>query len=165
MNPNMEIYKTFVEVFRGYLDTALTANIWFYALTGAIVSYYLSNQKKAPYLTYSLFLPFILGVLIIIISVAGIRQAHRIEEMMLKDAGNIQLEHVPAVEVLVSFLKSSVGLISLVCICLALILVFADSSLSEAQLKKKIRKKKWLWVVLITLVGSYYFWVYGWLIG
>lgn len=161
MNPNIEIYKAFVEVFRGYLDTALMANIWFYALTGAIVSYYLSNRKDAKYLKFSLFLPFILGVLIIIISAAGIRQAHLIEEMMLKEAGIIKLEHVPAVEVLVNFLKSSVGLISLVCICLALILIFADDEKRMAQL----REKRWLRGILIALVVSYYVWVYIWLKG
>jgi hypothetical protein len=155
MNPNIEIYKAFVEVFRGYLDTALTANIWFYALTGGIVSHYLSNRRKTSYLKYSLFLPFILGVLIITISLAGIRQAYLIEAMMLKDAGNIKLEHVPAVEVLVNFLKSSVGLISLVCTCLVFILVFADSPL---------RKKKFLWALLIVLAVAWYVYAYGWLI-
>lgn len=159
MNPKMEIYKTFVEVFRGYLDTALTANIWFYALTGAIMSYYLSNRENNQYLKFSLFLPLILGVLIILISVLGIKQAYLIEEMMLRDAGNIGLKHVPAVEVLVNFLRSSVGLISLVCISLALILFFADSSSRIAQLRNNI----WLWVILSVLVLSYYVWIY-WLI-
>jgi hypothetical protein len=119
MSPNIEVYKAFVDVFKGYLDTALTANIWFYAVTGAIVTYYLSNREKKDYLKFSLLLPFLLGVLIVYISWKGIGQSYLIERMMLKDAGgDIQLFEVPAVNILVNFLKASISLILFVCLCL-----------------------------------------------
>ncbi len=163
MNTDMESYKTFVEVFRGYLDTALTANIWFYALTGAIVSYYLKNREKDSYLQFSLILPFILGVLIIILSVAGIKQAYLIEGVMLK-ASDIKLEHVPAVEVLVNFFKASVGLISVVCISLVALFIFLGSFPLKIQIAATLKKKKWLWGVFILLIVGYFIWVYRWLL-
>jgi hypothetical protein len=122
MNPNMEVYKAFVDVFKGYLDTALTANIWFYAVAGAIVTYYLSNREKKDYLKYSLLLPFLLGVLIVFISWKGIGQSYLIERIMLKDAGgDIQLFEVPAVNILVNFLRASITLIIFVCVCLVIL--------------------------------------------
>jgi len=123
MNPNMEIYKTFVDIFKGYLDTALTANIWFYAFTGAVVTYYLSNREGKPFLKYSLFLPFALGILLLFFSWKGIGQAHLIQGVMLKAAGDIQLVEVPAVEILVNFFWASIILISFVCISLILLFI------------------------------------------
>jgi len=163
MNTDMESYKAFVDVFKGYLDTALTANIWFYALTGAVVSYYLKNKEDARYLRFSLILPFVLGILIIVLSMAGIDQAHLIEGLMIKASG-ITLEHVPATEVLVNFFKASIGLISVVCIGLILLFIF----LEDFRLKTKIVRKKWrkrcFWSIFILLILGYFTWLYCWLL-
>lgn len=159
MNTDMESYKTFVDVFKGYLDTALTANIWFYALTGAVVSYYLKNRENARYLKFSLILPFVLGILIIVLSGAGIGQAHLIEGLMLKASG-LRLEHVPAAEVLVNFFKASIGLISAVCIGLILLFIF----LEDFRFKTGIVRNKWLrrcfWILFILLICGYFIWLY-----
>jgi len=50
MNTALETYKIYVDILKGYLDTALMANIWFYAITGAIVANYLTNGKNKPFL-------------------------------------------------------------------------------------------------------------------
>ena len=71
MNPNMESYKIIVEIFKGYLDTALMGNIWLYALTGAILTHYLTHRKESPKLKFSLVLPILLGGLIIFLSCSG----------------------------------------------------------------------------------------------
>jgi Na+/alanine symporter len=121
MNPNMESYKIFVDIFKGYLDTALTANIWFYALTGAVATYYLSNKEGKPFLKFSLFLPFALGIMLLFLSYKGIRQARDIEKDMLKDVGDLPLADIPAVEILVNFFVASLILISSVCVGLVLL--------------------------------------------
>jgi hypothetical protein len=121
MNPNMESYKIFVDIFKGYLDTALTANIWFYAFTGAVATHYLSNREGKPFLKYSLFLPFALGVMLLFFSCNGIKQARLIESVMLKEAANLPLAEIPAVSILVNFFVASLILISSVCVCLILL--------------------------------------------
>jgi chromate transport protein ChrA len=160
MNPNIENYKIFLEVFKGYLDTALTANIWFYTLTGAVVSYYLSNRnEEKSYLKFSLFLPFVLGVQIIVLSILGIGQARFIEST-LKDVSNIQLEYIPAVEILVNFLKASIGLISLVCIGLILLFMFLEDFPGRKWIMEQI-KNKWGRGILVTLIiAAYYILIY-----
>jgi hypothetical protein len=118
MNTSTERYKALVEVFKGYLDTALTANIWFYAFTGAVVTYYLSNREGKPFLKFSLFIPFILGILIIVLSLKGKRRAKRLERKMLQSGGDAESNHEPPLQFLIDFLWYSVALIFLVCVCL-----------------------------------------------
>src|SRR5437588_4530559 len=111
MNPDINNYKIIVEVFKGYLDTALTANIWFYALTGAVVSYYLSNRSKKQreniYLKYSLFLPIALGGLIIYLSWQGKKQACLLESVLVRAGSDPKLDDVPSVNFLANFLDAS----------------------------------------------------------
>ncbi len=123
--------------FKGYLDTALTANIWFYAFTGAILTYYLAHRERKQYLRYSLLLPFVLGILIIFISWKGIGQAYLIEGVMLKSAGDIQLVEVPAVNILVNFLRASIALLFLVCICLIVLITERPKFLVRNWNRKK----------------------------
>jgi hypothetical protein len=166
VNTNMDNYKIFVDVFKGYLDTGLNANIWFYTLTGAIVTYYLSNRNgEKSHLKFSLLLPFVLGIQIIVLSILGVKQARFIEST-LKAATNIQLEYIPAVEILVNFLKASIGLISLVCIGLILLFMFLENFPSKSWIMK--RNNKLLRGILITLgivlIVIYYIWIYVWLL-
>lgn len=60
-------------------DTALTANIWFYAFTSLVRTYYPYHKQKEPYLIYSLFLPVFSGFLLIWRSLVGMGQAYRLE--------------------------------------------------------------------------------------
>jgi hypothetical protein len=116
MNTKAEKYKILVDVFKGYLDTALTGNIWFYAFTGAVVTYYLSNREGKPYLKYSLFLPFFLGILIIVLFLIGRREANTLEQKMFEE--NDELRDTPPVKFLGNYLLASVVMIGLVCVCL-----------------------------------------------
>ena len=115
VNSKIEKNKTLIDVFKGYLDTALMANIWFYALTGGAVTYYLSNREGKPYLRFSLFLPFLLGCLIIVLSARAIRLARSLKEKILEEAGYSKTEKSPSLEFFVSFLWASIALISVVC--------------------------------------------------
>jgi len=71
----LQNYKTIVEIFKGYLDTALTVHTSYYALTGALAAYYLANRKERPYVRYALILPFFLGLTLAYVSFTGMRQA------------------------------------------------------------------------------------------
>ncbi len=141
VNPNLEKYKTLVDVFKGYLDTALTANIWFYAFTGAIVTYYLSNEQGKDYFVYSLLVPLILGLLVVWRSLVGIKQAYKLKREMFSEKTTqnpkelvfftwkqFDTNCVP-VDVLVGFLRASIFLVSLVCIGIIYIMLFSPLSI------------------------------------
>jgi len=122
-------HKIVVDVFKGYLDTTLTANIWFYAVTGAVVTFYLSH-KDIPFLNLALLLPIVLSLLSIYLCYRGIRRAEELEAVMLKKPCNhkgdnflkfairimnnsYQKEHAAPTNFLIAFLKSTICLILL----------------------------------------------------
>jgi hypothetical protein len=154
----LEECKILVDVFKGYFDTALTANIWFYAFTGGMVTFYLS-QKLTPkpvesYLKYSLFFPVFVGGLLILRSLVGMRQAYELRDAMLSERTNSENEgksqnkwtrfkylisilfnhperqiKEPPVEILVGYLRSTIIAVCLV--CAALIFLFCWESVND----------------------------------
>ena len=89
------------------------------------MTYYLSNQEGKDFLVYSLFIPVILGALVVWRSFVGIGQAYDLQQEML--AEKIESSFVP-IDVLVGFLQASIFLDYLVCICL--IILFFESPLA-----------------------------------
>lgn len=118
MDTKLESYKTFVDIFKGYLDTALTANIGFYSITGAVVAYYLSYREQRPYLKFSLVVPFIFGIALTILSLRGVKQASYLEFNVMKVAGGLKIRGAPPIEILKGFLWVTGVLSGLVCVCL-----------------------------------------------
>jgi hypothetical protein len=118
MDINLDTYKTFVDIFKGYLDTALTANIWFFGLTGAILANYLSHRDERPYLKFSLIVPFIFGVALSWLSYRGIAQASDLEGKVLEIASELKITGAPPVDILRGFLQVTFVASCLVCICL-----------------------------------------------
>lgn len=53
-------YKLEVQLFRSYLDLVIKINLFYYIVTGAIISYYLAN-KSEQYIIYSLLLPMLMS--------------------------------------------------------------------------------------------------------
>lgn len=121
MNTSVEKYKALVDVFKGYLDTALTGNIWFYAFTGTVVTYFLSNREGKPYLRYSLFIPFCLALFVIALSLRGKRRARSLERKMLHGDDKLEHDPEPPLEFLFDFLKISIFLVVVVIVVLGIL--------------------------------------------
>jgi hypothetical protein len=100
MASDLEDYKTCVDIFKGYLDTALTAHIWFYAITGAIASYYLTNPNQYSYVRYSLILPFLLGCALAYTSFIGMSQASALKTNTKNIATKLKIETFPPIDIL-----------------------------------------------------------------
>jgi predicted RNase H-like HicB family nuclease len=99
MATSLEEYKIIVDVSKGYLDTALNAHIWFYVVTGGIVSYYLTEPKKYPNY-YSLIIPLLLGVALAFASFRGLRQALALRKKTKEIAIGLSLASVPPIDIL-----------------------------------------------------------------
>ena len=56
-----EKYKHDIDTHRGYLDLTLKANVFFYAVTGAILSYYFAHNGDHEYMEYSLLFPVVMS--------------------------------------------------------------------------------------------------------
>lgn len=55
-------YELHVNLYRGYLELALKMNIFYYAITGGILSYYLANREE-ELVKWSLLLPILMGLI------------------------------------------------------------------------------------------------------
>ena len=54
-------YAQFVELYKFYMDLILKLNVFYYAVTGAIFSFFFSNLNGVPNLKYSLLFPLIMS--------------------------------------------------------------------------------------------------------
>jgi len=55
-------YQQNVDLFKFYMDLLVKFNVFYYAVTGAIISFVLSNAGKHDLLQYALLLPLVMSV-------------------------------------------------------------------------------------------------------
>lgn len=122
-------YATYVDLFKFYLDTALKANLWFYSITGAILTYYFAVKNARPDspnvlnaaaspLEHTLVLPMVLGVGLGIIFLVGSTQANDMRNKLRYIRDELKLPGMPHVQVLIYFLALSGFLHLAVSICI-----------------------------------------------
>lgn len=108
-------YELTAKMFKFYIATTLKINIFYYAITGAILSYYFTHTNQ-PHVKLALALPFcmsfLLAVLFVIGGVLGINGHNDIRDI----GGKLGFKFVPAVGVLSLLLWISAALMILVAI-------------------------------------------------
>jgi hypothetical protein len=95
MDESLQNYQILVEIFKGYLDTALTVHTSYYAFTGAIAAYYLANRTKRHYIKHALILPFFLGIALCIVSFNGMSQALTLQGKVRKVITELEMVDAP----------------------------------------------------------------------
>jgi len=65
-------YQMNVDLYKGYLDLVVKINVFYYDITGAIVSFYFSNASE-PLIKWSLLLPLLMSIAlgVFLLSVQG----------------------------------------------------------------------------------------------
>lgn len=63
-------YAMWVDLFKFYIDITIRINIFYYAITGAILSYYLSHSSE-PLIKYSLLLPVGMSLAFLLLFIIG----------------------------------------------------------------------------------------------
>jgi len=96
-------YVVFVDLFKFYMATTLKANIWFYSLTGAILTYFFKNAGD-PLLKYSLVLPMVLGLGFGIMCLLGSIQANDTRKKLIYIRDELKLPGMPHIQILFYFL-------------------------------------------------------------
>jgi hypothetical protein len=70
---NWNRYALHIDLYKFYFDLIIKINIFYYGITGAILSFYLSKEANNTQLEYILFLPIIFGLSIIALCIFGDR--------------------------------------------------------------------------------------------
>jgi hypothetical protein len=61
------LYVLYVDLYKHYMELVLKFNVFHYAITGAIVSFYFAAKGGIPLIRYSLFLPFAMSVSLVVL--------------------------------------------------------------------------------------------------
>lgn len=123
-------YSMAIDLFKHYLKLAVEFNVFFYAITGGVVSYYFAHNTE-PLMRYALLLPFAMSIFFGAFFIYG---AHlmgylRREVFEIKDA--LQLKTAPDLQVLSIFLILSAVLMFFVAIGLGFVIWCPTLSLAQ----------------------------------
>jgi len=111
-------YALHVDLYKFYLDLSIKVNVFYYAITGAILTYYFQHSADR-FTRYSLLLPiaFSLAIGALFLYGAALLKTVREDLIDLRDA--LHLDTAPDVQVLVVFLRAFGVIIAATGVCLA----------------------------------------------
>lgn len=117
-------FKQNVELHRSYLDLAIKLNMFYYAITGAILSFYFANSH-IPMAKYALGLPILLSVALSILFLWCAVLANNLRSHMRTTAGELGLKAYPEGIVLVLICSIFGGVLVIVSVALVWFFVTA----------------------------------------
>jgi len=97
-------YQMNVDLYKGYLDLVVKINVFYYAITGAILSFYFSNSSDEPHIKWSLLLPLIMSIALGTFFIVGARLARIPREETFKIRDALGLLAAPEIGVLILLL-------------------------------------------------------------
>lgn len=115
-------YELQVGLYKTYLELLLKFNVFYYAATGAIVSYYFS-KSNIPWMKYSLWFPILMSLGFSSFFIYGASQTHVVRQELFDIRDKLGLDTAPEYRVLYIFLWISAGLMIVVALCL-LVMMF-----------------------------------------
>lgn len=115
-------YHLQVDLYKTYLELLLKFNVFYYAATGAIVSYYFS-KSDIPLMRYSLWFPILMSLGFAILFIYGASQTHVVRQELFDIRDKLGLDTAPEYRVLYIFLWISSVLMLIVAVGL-LIMMF-----------------------------------------
>ncbi len=121
-NIQWENYKLHVDLYRSYLDLALKLNLFYYAITGAILSFYFSHQTD-PLIRYSLILPLVMSIAFAGFFAYGAKLNNVTREAIDNMSTALNLPIAPEVRVLSVYLWIFVILFLIVALSLAFMII------------------------------------------
>jgi hypothetical protein len=117
-----EQYKISVDLYKHYLKLTIELNVFYYAITGAIISYYAAHVAEAA-VRYTLILPIAMSLLFACLFIYGaiLNNTSRQELFSIRDA--LGLSVAPELAVLSWLLRICAGLILIVAAMLTALLL------------------------------------------
>lgn len=115
-------YEISVDLYKHYLKLVIEMNVFYYAITGAIVSYYFAHRTEEPEIRFALMLPILMSVLLAGFFIYGsiMNRYSRDEMFRIRDA--LGLRVAPEFAVLGWLLIIFAALMGLVALSLGAIL-------------------------------------------
>jgi len=115
-------YEISVDLYKHYLKLAIEINVFYYAITGAIVSYYFAHRVEAPEIRFALMLPILMSVLLALFFIYGSIMNRYSRDEMFRVREALGLRVAPEFAVLGSLLVIFAALMVLVALSLGAVL-------------------------------------------
>lgn len=93
-------YDVHVDLYKHYLKLVIEMNVFYYAITGAIVSYYFAHRIEEPEIRFSLMLPIAMSAFLAFFFLYGIIKNHESRKEMYRIGAALKLKVVPEFGVL-----------------------------------------------------------------
>ncbi len=116
-------YKIHIELYKHYLELLIKFNLFYYAITGAILSFYFSNHT-VTFIQYLLIFPFIMSFAFSIFFFYASAKAKNSRKEVVDIAILLELKTFPELNVLVILLKLFASLFMLISFLLLTLIVF-----------------------------------------
>lgn len=119
-------YTLNINLFKYYLNVVIQVNLFFYAITGGILSFFFSQPQKEV-VRYSLVLPMIMSLFLACMTIFGAVQNRNIEDEIKRISGELNLSVYPDVRVLTYVLITCAVFFFIVLLGLLILFIYAQS--------------------------------------
>ena len=118
-----EHYKIHLDLYKHYLELLIKFNLFYYAITGAILSFYFAN-KTIMFIQYILIFPLIMSLIFSIFFFYASNKARNSRDEIFSLARALELNVVPELNILVILLKLFAILFIIISFLLLLLAIF-----------------------------------------
>lgn len=103
-----------IDLYKFHFEIAVKINLFFYGITGAILSYYFTHSTEHEQIKYALLVPVILAALLCVVLGYGAYSLKPIQQELVKIANRLDTHAVISITAIKLFLQTSVVLFFLV---------------------------------------------------
>jgi hypothetical protein len=114
-------YELHVGLYKGYLELVLKFNVFYYAATGALISYYFS-KPDIPWMKYSLGFPILMSFCFAGLFFYGASCTHVVRQELFDIRDKLGLDTAPEYKVLAVLLWISAAMMLIVAVCLVVMI-------------------------------------------
>ncbi len=129
----IEHYKIHIDLYKHYLELLIKFNFFYYAITGAILSFYFAH-KTIIFIQFTLLFPLIMSILFSVFFFYASSIAKNSSQVMIDVVRELGLKVSPELKILVILLRLFAVLFILISILLLLLFLF-HKLLLESSLK------------------------------
>ena len=114
-------FSLYVDLYKFYMDITMKVNLFYYGITGAILSFYFAHPGT-PLIKYSLFLPILMSIVFSAIFFYGAHLMPILRSDLFNIRDRLGLATAPDIGILTIVLRAFACLLVVVAFCLSILL-------------------------------------------
>ena len=120
-------YEMHIDLYKKYIDIVLKINLFYYGITGALLSFYFTKNGNGSAIEYSLLLPILFSFSLIALFIFGDRAFKVSQQDIDSLVEELEMPYFVRTDALIYIMRGTIGFIGVT--TLSLIYVFCSKSL------------------------------------